>query len=83
MLRKFGLFFQVLSCFDEQREWTLQGYPSDIFSVHNALISRVAVNNRPHSWPLLVDPDNQAKLWVTVLQGSKRVIKEGDLVQSK
>ena len=29
---------------------------------------RVCASSRRHCWPLLVDPDNQAQVWVTALQ---------------
>jgi dynein heavy chain, axonemal len=43
----------------EASDWTLQGLPNDELSVQNALIV-----TKSSSYPLLVDPQNQAKMWI-------------------
>ena len=60
----------VLSEFDEYSLWHESGLPTDICSLHNALIMRTAAQVCPQSWPLLIDPDGHAEHWLRTLQGS-------------
>ncbi|KRX00189.1 P-loop containing nucleoside triphosphate hydrolase [Pseudocohnilembus persalinus] len=46
-------------------EWELQGLPLDQVSKENAIIMKQSDN-----WPLLIDPQNQAKKWITKMQES-------------
>ena len=48
------------------KKWNLQGLPKDDFSTENGVI--VTHSNR---WPLMVDPENQAKNWIKALEGDK------------
>ena len=66
----------VLSSFEELSIWKLKNLPTDVYSIHNALLMRVSCKNRLHCWPLLVDPDNKAEMWVRVLQGSQNIISD-------
>ncbi|CAG5130195.1 unnamed protein product [Candidula unifasciata] len=70
---------EILSDFDELSEWRKQNLPTDLHSVHNALIMRVCCHNRKHSWPLLIDPDNQAEMWVRILQNNQNFFTERDV----
>lgn len=71
----------VLSTFNELSDWKLKQMPTDVHSLHNALIMRVCCHNRKHCWPLLIDPDQQAQMWVQALQDSENIIREDELVQ--
>ncbi|XP_078321875.1 dynein heavy chain domain-containing protein 1-like isoform X4 [Crassostrea virginica] len=73
------LLQEILSDFDELSGWRLNNLPTDLHSVQNALLMRVSCHNRKHCWPLLIDPDNQAEIWVTALQTSRNVFSERDV----
>ncbi|XP_056008158.1 dynein heavy chain domain-containing protein 1-like [Ostrea edulis] len=73
------LLQEILSDFDELSGWRLTSLPTDLHSVQNALLMRVSCHNRKHCWPLLIDPDNQAEIWVTALQTSRNVFSERDV----
>lgn len=73
------LLQEILSDFDELSGWRLHNLPTDLHSVQNALLMRVSCHNRKYCWPLLIDPDNQAEIWVTTLQTSKNVFSERDV----
>ena len=75
----FGCCQEVLSTFEELSDWRLRLLPTDVHSLHNALIMRVCCHNRKHCWPLLVDPDGQAQLWVEALQDSDNIIRDDDI----
>uniref|UniRef100_A0A8W8M9M4 AAA+ ATPase domain-containing protein n=1 Tax=Magallana gigas TaxID=29159 RepID=A0A8W8M9M4_MAGGI len=70
---------EILSDFDELSGWRLNNLPTDLHSVQNALLMRVSCHNRKYCWPLLIDPDNQAEIWVTTLQTSRNVFSERDV----
>ncbi|KAL8594105.1 hypothetical protein ACOMHN_000817 [Nucella lapillus] len=73
----------ILSDFDELSEWRMQSLPTDLHSVQNALLMRVSCHNRRHCWPLLLDPDNQAHMWVTALQASRNAFTARDLAHTR
>ncbi|XP_076466624.1 dynein heavy chain domain-containing protein 1-like isoform X2 [Babylonia areolata] len=69
----------ILSDFDELSEWRMESLPTDLHSVQNALLMRVSSHNRRHCWPLLLDPDNQAEMWVKALQASRNIFTARDV----
>lgn len=71
---------EILSSFDELSDWKLQGLPSDLQSVHNALLMRTAGSTLLHRWPLLIDPDEQAAMWLRAVQRSQRNVITDNLL---
>ncbi|CAK9199554.1 unnamed protein product [Sphagnum troendelagicum] len=59
-------FVSFLSDAGDVREWNLQGLPADAFSTENGVM--VTRSNR---WPLMIDPQEQAKKWVKNMEASK------------
>ncbi|KAI8465887.1 MAG: dynein heavy chain 7 [Monoraphidium minutum] len=59
----------------EVREWLLAGLPSDDASVDNGILV-----TRCKRWPLMIDPQGQANVWVRALEARSglRVLKLGD-----
>jgi len=45
------------------RKWVIDGLPNDSFSVDNAIVI-----NSSRRWPLLIDPQNQANLWIRKME---------------
>ena len=59
--------FSLENCLGNCRDiqtWNEQGLPKDSFSTDNALI----INNS-NRWPLIIDPQGQAKRWITASLG--------------
>ncbi|KYK67573.1 ATPase family associated with various cellular activities (AAA) domain-containing protein, partial [Toxoplasma gondii TgCatPRC2] len=52
----------ALSSPEEEREFVLQGLPGDRLSLENAVLATRSA--RRHRWPLLVDPQGQARKWL-------------------
>lgn len=74
-LRKDVSLESILSCPNEIDDWRRRDLPSDQQSLQNALILRSCGDDRTRAWPLLVDPHNQAELWIAALhQGIHRKI---------
>lgn len=44
------------------RDWTIDGLPSDNFSVENAIITF-----NTSRWPLYIDPQGQANKWIKTM----------------
>lgn len=45
------------------REWTTQGLPTDNFSIENGVMVTKGLR-----WPLMIDPQNQAQMWVQKME---------------
>ena len=41
------------------RDWNTQGLPTDNFSIENGVMVTKGLR-----WPLMIDPQNQAQMWV-------------------
>ena len=57
----------ILASLNELEEWRRRDLPSDEKALQNALIMRSCSNDRSRNWPLLIDPHNQAELWIKAL----------------
>ena len=74
----------MLSNYTELTDWKLnETLPSDLHSIHNALIIRTVADNHKFHWPLLLDPNNQAEVWVKAITDSKNHIRLEELVVGK
>lgn len=60
-----------MSSFEELSKWKLEAdLQSDTYSIHNALMMRVAGQNQKYHWPLLIDPLGHAETWLRALAES-------------
>ncbi|CAM6118761.1 unnamed protein product [Calypogeia fissa] len=50
------------------REWNIQGLPADAFSSENGVLV-----NRSDRWPLMIDPQEQAKKWIKNMEASRNL----------
>lgn len=50
------------------REWSIDGLPSDSFSVENAIIIF-----KSRRWPLCIDPQGQANKWIKKMEAQKKI----------
>ncbi|MCO5578649.1 hypothetical protein L7F22_032493 [Adiantum nelumboides] len=62
-------FSTFLANAGDVRDWNLQGLPADSFSTENGVL--VTRSNR---WPLMVDPQEQAKKWVKNMEANNGLI---------
>jgi len=58
-----GVLEQVLGDPVQLQQWTIAGLPPDPTSIESALITTNA-----RRWPLLVDPQNQARRWILSME---------------
>ena len=57
----------VLAAPNELEDWRRNDLPMTEQAVNNALILRSCGDDRTRAWPLLIDPHNQAELWIRAL----------------
>lgn len=57
----------ILSAANEVDDWRRNELPTDEQALQNALILRSCSDDRTRAWPLLIDPHNQAELWIRAL----------------
>jgi len=53
----------------EIRDWNMQGLPTDTVSIDSGIIAK-----RSHRWPLMIDPQEQAKKWIQNEYASSRLV---------
>eukprot|EP01135_Chromosphaera_perkinsii_P001002 Nk52_evm16s156 gene=Nk52_evmTU16s156 len=61
-------FIDSLGVPKEILEWNFQGLPKDSHSVENSIIAKYS-----DRWPLIVDPQEQARKWILNKQGSGEI----------
>lgn len=68
-------FIKILGDPLEIRKWNTCGLPTDEVSIQNAIIV-----TRAERWPLMIDPQNQAKTWIRNLEKSNdlQIVKLDD-----
>lgn len=57
----------ILAVPNELEDWRRNDLPTNEQAVNNALILRSCGDDRTRAWPLLIDPHNQAELWIRAL----------------
>ena len=57
----------ILAAANEVDDWKRNELPTDEQALQNALILRSCSDDRKRAWPLLIDPHNQAELWIRAL----------------
>jgi len=58
-------FESFLSVPTQTRDWNIQGLPTDAFSIQNGVLV-----TRGTRWPLMIDPQEQAKKWIKKMEAS-------------
>ena len=67
----------ILAAANEMDDWKRNDLPTDEQALQNALILRSCSDDRTRAWPLLIDPHNQAELWIRALhQGIFHLVLE-------
>nr|AML30862.1 axonemal inner arm dynein heavy chain 6 [Marsilea vestita] len=62
-------FSTFLADAGDVRDWNLQGLPADSFSTENGVLV-----TRTNRWPLMIDPQEQAKKWVKNMEASNGLV---------
>lgn len=57
----------ILAAPNELEDWKRNDLPMNEQAVHSALILRSCGDDRSRAWPLLIDPHNQAELWIRAM----------------
>ena len=57
----------ILAAANEVDDWKRNELPTDEQALQNALILRSCSEDRTRAWPLLIDPHNQAEIWIRAL----------------
>ena len=52
----------------QMRQWTIDGLPSDNFSLENGIIIF-----KSRRWPLCIDPQGQANKWIKKMESSRKL----------
>lgn len=59
-------FSDFLADPSDVRDWNILGLPADAFSTENGVMT-----TRGRRWPLMIDPQGQAKAWVKNMEGPR------------
>lgn len=59
-------FSDFLADPSDVRDWNILGLPADSFSTENGVMT-----TRGRRWPLMIDPQGQAKMWVKNMEGPR------------
>lgn len=59
-------FSDFLADPSDVRDWNILGLPADAFSTENGVMT-----TRGRRWPLMIDPQGQAKTWVKNMEGPR------------
>eukprot|EP00667_Euglena_gracilis_P000018 EG_transcript_18 len=58
----------VMTTPSQVQDWRLQGLPSDLTSLENAVVANACTSTKSRRWPLMVDPQGQARRWILNLE---------------
>ena len=61
-------------------DWKRNELPTDEQALQNALILRSCSEDRTRAWPLLIDPHNQAEIWIRALHQGNFFLFSGSVL---